>query len=96
MLSTVSLTCKFLEGKFKNDFVIPFLLKSTFIIIKFIFNYRNSEISCDLHSKLDVSSWEEKPSSTLPDDLVMQAVHRAEADVAARRNEEYNRWSQGN
>ncbi|XP_068084351.1 uncharacterized protein [Anabrus simplex] len=56
--------------------------------------YLNVRISCELQPTLDLSAWQDEESTTrISDELIMQAIERAETDMLLRKQKEYQVWA---
>ncbi|GLG94269.1 Chorion peroxidase [Gryllus bimaculatus] len=56
--------------------------------------YLNVRISCDLQPTLDLSAWHDETTTThITDELIMQAIERAESDMLRRREKEYQSYA---
>nr|CAD7432777.1 unnamed protein product [Timema monikensis] len=58
--------------------------------------YSNVRIACHLQPSLDLSVWREEAGSEISDEMVMQAVEKAETDLRLRRQREYQLWTKSN
>jgi hypothetical protein len=56
--------------------------------------YSNVPIACSLQPTLGLSAWLEKDvTMKISNDMLVQAVEKAEADVKLRRQREYQLWA---
>jgi hypothetical protein len=59
-----------------------------------VFVYSNVPIACSLQPTLGLSAWLEKDVTTkISNDMLVQAVEKAEAEVKVRRQREYQLWA---
>nr|CAD7197864.1 unnamed protein product [Timema douglasi] len=59
----------------------------------YVCRYSNVRIACHLQPSLDLSVWREEAGSEISDEMVMQAVEKAETDLRLRRQREYQLWT---
>lgn len=56
---------------------------------------RNARINCNQHVSLDLAPWLEMDHMTeVTEEMLMQAIQKAERDIAQRRKMEYESWAQ--
>lgn len=63
----------------------------------FDFVCSNVQIACSLQPTLGLSAWLEKDvTMKISNEMLSQAVEKAEADVKLRRQQEYELWAKSN
>jgi hypothetical protein len=77
-----------------EDGTLPSRLACSLIVISLCSNVR---IACSLQPTLGLSAWLEKDvPMKISDEILSQAVEKAEADVKLRRQREYQLWAKSN